>query len=267
VPAEHAIGPDTAWIMAAGSGAKSRIYRTTNGGETWDLQFTNTDSTAFYDCFTFFDNKRGFAYSDASAGRTLVLRTDNGGQSWSLLPENAVPAPEKGEGAFAASGTCVAHAGDRFGWIATGAPSARLFRSDDAARTWTTASTPFVKGEASGMTGIAFRDPLHGIAVGGDIARLRNDTSSAVVGVTADGGRTWTMRARPGLPGALAGVAWVPGEGNETAVVVGFGGAFVTADGGRSWRTISDQVYTGVAAFGRTAWITGDNGRITRLDW
>jgi hypothetical protein len=62
-------------------------------------------------------------------------------------------------------------------------------------------------------------------------------------------------------------VAWVPGAGASVAVVVGFGGAFVTPDAGRSWRVVSDQLYTGVAAVGRTAWIAGGDGRIARLDW
>jgi photosystem II stability/assembly factor-like uncharacterized protein len=89
----------------------------------------------------------------------------------------------------------------------------------------------------------------------------------SVVGVTNDAGRTWIMRTRPPLPGALSGVAWVPGAGPDHAVVVGFGGAFVTSDAGRTWHVVSDQLYTGVAAAQRTAWIAGGAGKITRLDW
>lgn len=263
----HATSSDSAWILAAGAGARSRIYRTTDGGASWSLQFQNADTAAFYDCLTFLDARRGIAYSDASGGRTLVLRTTDGGNAWSLLPADRVPAPLPGEGAFAASGLCVARAGPSSVFIATGAPGARLFRSVDAGEHWTTLATPFVRGTAAGLTGIAFQDANRGMAVAADINRLRTDTSTAVIGVTNDAGRTWTLRPRPALPGALAGVAWVPGAGSETAVIVGFGGAFVTSDGARSWRTISSEVYTGVSAVGRTAWIAGGGGRITRLDW
>jgi photosystem II stability/assembly factor-like uncharacterized protein len=263
----HATSADSAWILAAGAGARSRIYRTTDGGATWQLQFRNADTSAFYDCLTFLDARRGIAYSDASAGRTLILRTTDGGGTWTLLPPDRVPPPLPGEGAFAASGQCVAAAGPSSVLIATGTPGARLFRSTDAGEHFTAQGTPFVRGAVAGLTGLAFQDADRGIAVAADIDRLRTDTSSAVVGVTNDGGRTWTLRARPPLPGALAGVAWVPAVGSETAVVVGFGGAFVTSNAARSWRTISDQLFTGVSAFGRTAWIAGGGGRITRLDW
>jgi len=65
----------------------------------------------------------------------------------------------------------------------------------------------------------------------------------------------------------LAGVAWVPGAASGTAVVVGFGGAFLTGDNGQHWRTVTDVVTTGVTAFGKRAWIGGAGGVIIRLDW
>jgi len=263
----HALNADTAWILAAGAGTRSRIYRTNDGGATWALQFRNADTSAFYDCMTFLDDRRGLAYSDASGGRTRILRTENGGASWALRPDASVPAPLPGEGAFAASGLCVAAVPPSTAFIATGAPGARLFRSADAGLLWTSLETPFVRGAAAGLTGLSFTDANNGIAVAADISRLRTDTSSAVVGITADGGRTWSLRTRPPLPGALSGVAMVPAAGAESAVVVGFGGAFVTADGARTWTTIENAVFTGVAAFGRTAWIAGGGGRIVRLDW
>lgn len=263
----HAIDADTAWILSIGNGPSSRIYRTNNGGATWTMQFLNPDSTAFYDCLAFLDRNVGLAYSDVSRNRTGILRTQNGGNTWGLLAPAVVPAPLPREGAFASSGQCVVAADAKTAYIATGAPGARLFRSIDAGKTWRVENTPFVKGTAAGLTGLAFKDATHGIAVGADIGRLRTDTSSAVVGVTNDGGRSWTMRTRPGLPGALSGVAWVPGVSAEAAVVVGFGGAFYTLDAGRTWTTLNDQIFTGVAAVGKTAWMAGSGGKIVRLDW
>ncbi len=263
----HAFGADTAWVMSAGSGAASRIYRTTNGGASWTLQFSNPDTAAFYDCLSFGTSLTGLAYSDASNGRTNLLRTVNGGVSWSLLPDTAVPAPLPGEGAFAASGLCVVHASAQTVFVATGAPGARLFKSRDAGATWTVENTPLVRGTSAGLTGLAFRDGTIGLAVAADINRLRTDTSRAAVGFTEDAGRTWVVRPRPPLPGALAGVAWVPGAASGTAVVVGFGGAFITGDNGQRWRTVTDAVTTGVTAFGKRAWIGGAGGVIIRLDW
>jgi photosystem II stability/assembly factor-like uncharacterized protein len=263
----HAVSADTAWILSAGDGPKSRIYRTTNGGATWRLQFMNPDSAAFYDCLSFGSSTTGVAYGDASQRRTNILRTDDAGRTWRLLASTAVPAPLPGEGAFAASGLCVVHGDANTVYIATGSPGARLFRSRDAGRTWTTENTPFARGISSGLSGLSFAGPLRGIAVAGDMNRLRTDSAQSVVGVTTDGGRTWTMRPRPPRPGALAGVTWVPAAGPGTAVAVGFGGAFYTLDEGRTWETITTDVTTGVSASGRQVWIGGANGMMWRLDF
>lgn len=264
----HALNADTAWLLSIGSGSASRIYRTNNGGSTWALQFINRDTAAFYDCISFEDALNGVAFGDASHGRSNILRSSDGGANWTLLPQGAAPKPLAGEGAFAASGQCVAHAAGQAGtvFIATGSPGARLFRSSDAGSSWEAVETPFVKGPVAGLTGVDFRGSL-GIAVAGDINRLRTDTSSNVVGISSDGGRTWTLGRRPPLPGALAGVAWIPGAGPGFAAASGYGGAFYTSDAGQSWTTITDLVTAGVSAYDRTVWIAGANGKIWRLDF
>ena len=263
----HAVNADTAWILSAGEGGKSRIYRTTNGGASWRLQFFNTDSAAFYDCLSFGSGRSGVAFGDASRGHTNLLRTTDAGRTWTLLAPSAVPRPLPGEGAFAASGLCVVHGDDNSVYVGTGSPEARLFRSRDGGRTWTVASTPFARGVSAGISGLSFAGAERGIAVAGDMNRLRTDTASSVVGITTDGGRTWSMRARPPRPGALAGVTWVPAAGPGTAVVVGFGGAFATRDEGRTWSTLATDVTTGVSAYGRQVWIGGANGKMWRVDF
>lgn len=263
----HALNADSAWVLSIGNGNASRIYFTGDGGATWKLQFQNADTSAFYDCITMLDAKRGVVFGDASQGRTMVLRTDNGGATWNLLPQANVPAPVKGEGAYAASGRCVVHAGDKRVWIATGGPESRLFISDDAGVHWTLHATPFVHTASAGTSGLDFRDTRRGIGVAGDMSNLKGDSARAVVAVTNDGGNTWELRTRPPLPGALTGVTWVPGAGPETAVAAGFGGVFYTLDGGRTWTTASDQGHAGLDAFGRTAWIGSTKGTVLRIDW
>src|SRR6478609_6669912 len=41
-----------------------RIYTTADGGHTWSVTLQNTNPGAFYDCMTFFDNRRGLLLSD-----------------------------------------------------------------------------------------------------------------------------------------------------------------------------------------------------------
>jgi photosystem II stability/assembly factor-like uncharacterized protein len=257
----HAFSADEAYVLSIGNGTASRIYRTVDGGKNWALQFMNRDTTAFFDCLSFGSRQQAVVFGDASmtesGARTNILRTDNGGQSWSLLAPASVPAALPNEGAFAASGQCVAHGDSNTVYIATGAPGARLFRSRDGGKRWTVENTPFVRGTAAGMTGMSFTTAERGLVVGADINKLRTDTSTSVVGYTPDGGRTWQMRKRPPVAGALAGVTWVPGAGEQTAVVSGYGGAAWTANGGLSWTALNTDVSAGIASAGRRVWLGG----------
>src|SRR3982751_1489321 len=45
----EAFDANTAYILSSGNGERSRIYKTVNRGETWNLEFTNTDEKAFFD--------------------------------------------------------------------------------------------------------------------------------------------------------------------------------------------------------------------------
>jgi photosystem II stability/assembly factor-like uncharacterized protein len=261
----HALSADKAWVLAAGPGEKSRIYHTADGGTTWALQFTNTDTTAFFDCFTFFDAKRGVAFSDAAGGRTTMLRTENGGTTWALLPASAVPPALEGEGAFAASGGCLVSHGQRDAWVATGSPEARLLRTRDQGKSWQVQATPFVRGEGAGMTATSWLDTKRGIGVAARISQMRTDTAAAVVGITDDGGVTWTMRPRPAVRGSFFGVAWVPGPDRNTAVASTLGGLLVTRDAGVTWSAATPHQYWSVGGAGRSAWGVGPGGRITKL--
>jgi photosystem II stability/assembly factor-like uncharacterized protein len=266
----HAISGDEAWALSAGPGSQSRIYHTADGGNTWTQQFLNTDSTAFYDCITFFDARHGIAYSDASQGRTVVLRTEDGGVTWSLLSPTAVPAPLKGEGGFASSNSCAISVDSRHGWIAASEPGARVFGTNDAGRTWAViaSSTPFVHDSMAGITALSFRDARHGIGVAARVDRaMARDTSPAAVATTDDGGATWTLRHRPPRPGSLSGVALVPAVNPRTAVIASYGGLFFTNDGGETWTPAETSAYWAVRAAGRRAWAVGTNGRIARIDF
>src|SRR5262249_15780239 len=44
-----AFGETTAFLLSAGPGEASRIYKTTDGGKSWKLQFKNTDPDGFFD--------------------------------------------------------------------------------------------------------------------------------------------------------------------------------------------------------------------------
>lgn len=70
-----------AYLMAVGLGTDSRIYKIEDDGKTWSPQFMNEEPNAFYDCFAFWNQKRGITFSDAVDGRFPVIRTTDG-ETW-----------------------------------------------------------------------------------------------------------------------------------------------------------------------------------------
>ena len=112
----------------------------------------------------------GSPLGDPIDGRFTILTTDDGGANWKPSSPEGMPPALAGEGAFAASGTCLVVEGRRTpGSEPEEGQVSRVFRSTDRGRTWTAHDTPILAGNASsGIFSLAFRDPNHGVAVGGD---------------------------------------------------------------------------------------------------
>jgi photosystem II stability/assembly factor-like uncharacterized protein len=191
----EAFSANLAYLLSAGPGDQSRIYKTTDAGKTWTLQFTNTNPKGFFDCMAFWDENRGIALGDPVADNAGNLKfeliaTEDGGRNWKAL--DSPPSAIEGEGAFAASGTCITVQGDKNVWFATGGKAARVFHSTDAGKTWTVAETPITHGQDStGIFSIAFRDALHGVIAGGDYKHPDQDGPN--LAFTHDGGLTWKL--------------------------------------------------------------------------
>ena len=258
----HAIDANRAWLMAAGTGAKSGIFRTFDGGESWTQDFVNQDTAAFYDCMAFWDDSHAFAFSDAVHERTPIARTDDG-QEWTV---SSIPSLE-GEGGFAASGGCAqASLTTADAWMGTGsAVTPRVRHSADRGRTWSDASVPLVGGSGAGITALAFRDVRHGIAVGGVIS---GTATGPRVARTTDGGRTWTVVNEPPFTGAIYGVSYGTVRGKAILVAVGPGGAAWSVNDGETWTLLDSAAYWSVGLARRgSGWLVGPNGRVVRLDW
>jgi photosystem II stability/assembly factor-like uncharacterized protein len=261
----HALDADRAWLLSAGSGELSRIYRTQDGGETWELQFLNPEPEGFYDCLEFRDEEHGIVYGDAVDGELRILRTRDGGNTWEYTRSLDIPPALAGEGGFAASGTCVALGPGGRAWIGTGAAdTARVLATLDEGRTWTAVTAPLPAGEAAGIFTVAFRDSLHGVILGGDLARPDEHTDN--VAVTSDGGASWSLAGRPVLPGAVYGAAYVSGAPTPTLVAVGPHGADWSADEGATWSRADTVAYWGLdIASPAAGWLVGPEGRIVRI--
>ena len=189
----EAFTADLAYLLSAGPGEQSRIYKTINAGKSWTLQFTNQNPKGFFDCMAFWDENHGIAVGDPVTDNSGKLKfeliaTDDGGKNWKPLPN--VPPAVEGEGAFAASGTCIAVQGAANVWFASGGKAARVFHSTNAGKTWTMANTPIIHGpDSTGIFSIAFRDPMHGAIAGGDYKHPDQDGPN--LAFTNDAGLTW----------------------------------------------------------------------------
>ena len=259
----HAVDGNTAYLLSAGDGQKSRIYKTRNGGKTWTLQFMNPEPVAFFDGFAFWDANHGIAFSDPVNGHFPIIRTDNGGTTWTPIPSANLPAAVQGEAAFAASGTSIAVFGKKDVWFATGGSIARVFHSNDRGLTWSVANTPIVSGSPSaGIFSIFFLYPQKGFIVGGDYRKEKE--SNANFAESRDGGRSWVLG--PALPGyrsvitSVSGVSDLIAAGPSGVDLMAFDGKWVMQplDGIDAISVFPGKVRSPIV------WAVGQNGRIYR---
>lgn len=250
-------------ILAMVAGQPARVYRTADGGATWRIVHEDPRPAAFFDAMAFVGSY-GVLFGDAIDGQFGILQTADGGRTWWDRSSSMLPAPQEGEAAFAASGTCLAEVAQDapvFS-LATGGgpPRAIVFGPDTGvagARYWQQ-PLPLQSGASSkGAFSIAWREGL-GVSVGGDyqLPELAEGTATW----TDDGGLTWHPAEARGFRSA---VAWL-GEG--ALVSVGSHGASYSLDGGRSWEAFGSVGFhsLSVGADG-TVWASGGGGRVAKL--
>jgi len=241
----EAFSADLAYLLSAGPGDQARIYKTTDGGKTWALQFTNKNPKGFFDCMAFWDRDHGIALGDPVADNAGKLKfelisTEDGGNNWNPLPPDSIPFAIEGESSFASSGTCITVQGKTNVWFATGGKVARVFHSTNAGKTWTVADTPIIHGpESAGIFSIAFRDPTHGVIAGGDYRTP--EQNGPHLASTDDGGLTWKLSTLAPQTYFSAVAFAKPNSGGSAVLLVGTNGAVYADDlAQKSWQKTWD---------------------------
>jgi photosystem II stability/assembly factor-like uncharacterized protein len=249
----------TAYVMSIGDGGKSRIYKTMDGGANWKLQYTDKRKDFFLDALVCTSQIECRAVGDPIDGKFVILRTRDG-DSWEQLPTDKMPAALPDEGAFAASGACLAIYSYEDVYFVTGGPAARVFHSNDAGYSWTVGNTPVISGNASsGIFSISAWDTVL-VIVGGDYKDPNN--RNHVAAYSADQGKTWKLaEQQPG--GFRSAVARID---EKSLIAVGPNGEDVSDDGGAHWKH-TDSLNLNALAVLRydLAWAVGPNGTIARL--
>lgn len=244
--------------LVINAGEPAHIFRTADGGTTWQKVYFNDTKGIFFDGMDFRNTQEGWAIGDPLEGKFTLLYTHDGGRHWA--PATNAPAAYRGEAIFAASGSSLRSLPGSTDCFATGGDTARFLKYQR--QQWQAFALPVIQGSAStGAFSIAFLDARRGVAVGGD---YRNDTlrrHNCVL--TTDGGKTWTHPLVP-PSGFRSGVAWA---GPRKLVATGTSGTDLSLDGGQHWQPVSKEGFHVVqqARNGHAVYLAGSEGRIAKL--
>jgi photosystem II stability/assembly factor-like uncharacterized protein len=241
----------TILAMSSGPGDKSRLFLSTDGCTSWKQILVNPDPSGFWDGILFLTRDHGILYGDPVDGKLPMRMTMNGGTTWTL--DRFSPTVLPGESVFAASNSALAKQ-QGFFWLGTS--KGRVFKAS-AASPWTPVPTPLASGnDSSGVFSVAFRDPKHGVAVGGDFHHPAESKGTAAF--TSDGGEHWNPARK--LPhGYRSGVAWDEHDG--AWITVGTNGSDISYDDGETWQWLDGGSWNAISL----PWAVGPNGQIGKL--
>jgi photosystem II stability/assembly factor-like uncharacterized protein len=253
----QAFGSAIAYVMSIGTGPASRIYKTTDAGNHWTLEYT-AGPTIFLDDLVCASKTDCYAISDPVDGKFLLLHTRDG-VSWRELSRAQMPPALPTEGTFAASGTSLALSNGTIYFATGGAVPARVFRSSDRGHTWAVFDTPVASANASsGIFSIARRRNSV-VVVGGDYKNVTGADHSAAYSL--DGGATWSL-AKSGPGGFRSAVAFLD---NSTVIAVGPSGEDISRDAGVHWTSAGTLNLNAITVFDSQAWAVGSKGTVARM--
>ncbi len=224
------VDPMSGWVVD-GAG---RIHRTTNGGDSWQLQ---VDEPAYLRSVGFADAQRGYAGN--LNGTPLLYTTTNGGAAWTPVVNIPEPRP---------TGICgiwVVNASVAYGCGKYDATSARVIKTTDGGASWTSMDLAPL---ATSLIDCYFFDEDHGFVVGGigepaagggePLGERSGDTRRAVILGTTNGGATWTTRHTTNRLGEWCWKISFPTPSIGYVSIERFSGStyfLKTTDGGQTW--------------------------------
>ncbi|OGU74865.1 MAG: hypothetical protein A2V93_04240 [Ignavibacteria bacterium RBG_16_34_14] len=227
-----AIDADTAYVTCyklVGTTGTIGIYKTTDGGVTWNRQDAYNSSQTGPAYIYFFDSQNGVVIGDYLETYT----TTNGGTNWNPV---TMPTPLTdewtflGESRFAVSGNTI--------WFCTN--KGRIFKSTDIGYTWN-----IILSESQytdWLPSIAFQNSQIGIYA----LKMAGNATDHIVRKTTDGGATWNIIPNPVLVNlAPSTIQHIPGTNSTYILTAGrastMKGTAVTFDAGETW-TLLDTI-------------------------
>lgn len=236
----HPRDPDTAYVAALGHafGPNSQrgVFRTRNGGKTWERVLFKSENAGAIDLSMDPDNprvmyaamwqaRRNFWSMSSGGPDSGLYKTTDGGDSWTdISARPGLPEGIKGRIAVAISPA----RSDRV-WATIEAADPALFRSDDGGATWAKVNEDQDLQARPWYFSHIFADPLDP-----DTVWLLNTQAWK----SLDGGKTFTQVTTPhGDNHDL----WIDPRNPQRMIEGNDGGACVSLNGGESWSTIYNQ--------------------------
>ncbi|OGU77343.1 MAG: hypothetical protein A2V93_11905 [Ignavibacteria bacterium RBG_16_34_14] len=221
-----AIDADTAYVTCyklVGTTGTIGIYKTTDGGVTWNRQDAYNSSQTGPGFIYFFDSQNGVVIGDYLETYT----TTNGGTNWNPV---TMPTPLTnewtwlGESRFTVSGNSI--------WFCTN--KGRIFKSTDKGYTWAVILSESQYYDWRPC--IAFQNEQIGIYS----LNMAANATDHIVRKTTDGGTTWSVISDPVLANlAPSTIQYIPGTSSTYILVAGrvatMKGTAVTFDAGETW--------------------------------
>jgi photosystem II stability/assembly factor-like uncharacterized protein len=278
----QAFDNSTAIIMSIGKGDQSRVYKTTDGCQTWKLLFTNPDKDGFFDAMKFRNAETGWLLGDPVDGRFALMGTFDGGLHWTRSETNTLAADDQA-GVFAASNSSMLVSNVPL--FVTGGPhGAFVYEGDtvcnafNAKNSRTKCISDFTRFErtplplnadaaSAGSFSVAKAYDTTLVAVGGDYTKPAERKGTAAY-FDDYFGRWSAAKTLPG--GFRSAVAY--DAASKTWIAVGPNGTDISTDNGRNWRPLkpnskfhdtpdADQRWNALSL----PYVVGPHGRIATL--
>ena len=163
----------TVLLMSAGpaENGAARIYRTENGGKSWKLAYQIKEKGYFFDSIIW-ERKQGLILSDPAGPFYGLIRIKNKGRDYQLLNPAKHPALQKGEAAFAASGSSLQKTKQGYYIVTGGGEKARVLFSKDALN-WKSTYDAIPGGEGTGFFSLGVRNARNLWIAGGNYSRIK----------------------------------------------------------------------------------------------